>query len=298
MIVPGGLVRASGRTKQLDIATFDVKHPIILDAHRTFMRLLFEHTHTQHCHQGFDYFRSFVYQRFAVVKRRTYLRTIVTRCVFCRKRWVETRTPIMSDLPLLLCKALALTTSGLSMFRSNILMKHVEGLLVLVWPPELFTLKRYTVWTWAVESRIVGIEDVCAPRGPSSVRWSNSVTCGKRFLLDIRNWNNLVLGETPLAKEKSRWFIHRVVLITDVFGGGLCERCFRRHFSSFLISFTRKLSTKNSYSLFTANAAEEISEILSWFDKVDWIICELRAYSKQGILEKRMTQLNTMVNQK
>ena len=48
---------------------------------------------------------------------------------------------------------------------------------------------------------------------------------------------------------------------------GLSERCIRGHLS-FLISHTRKLSTKN-YSLFTANAAEEISETLLWFDKMD-----------------------------
>ena len=98
-IGPGGLVRASGRVKQLTIATFNVKHPIILDARHPLTKLLLEHLHTQHCHQGVDYLRALVQQRFAVVKLRTALRTIVSRRVVCRKRRAETLTPIMADLP-------------------------------------------------------------------------------------------------------------------------------------------------------------------------------------------------------
>ena len=79
-IGPNGLLRPSGRTRLLETATIDVKHP-------------------QHCHQGVDYLRALVQQRFAVVKLRAVLRTIVSRCLTCRKRKAETLTPIMSDLP-------------------------------------------------------------------------------------------------------------------------------------------------------------------------------------------------------
>ena len=96
---PNGLLRASGRTKNLDVATFDVKHPIILDARHRLIKLLLEHLHTQNCHQGVCYLRALVQQRFAVVKLRTVLRTIVWRCVVCRKRRAETLAPIMADLP-------------------------------------------------------------------------------------------------------------------------------------------------------------------------------------------------------
>ena len=52
---PNGLLRASGRTKNLDVATFDVKHPNLLDAQHPLVRLLLAHTRVQHCHQGVDY---------------------------------------------------------------------------------------------------------------------------------------------------------------------------------------------------------------------------------------------------
>ena len=98
-IGPNGLLRASGRTKNLDVATFDVKHPILLDARHPLFRLLLEHTYVHHCHQGVDYLRALIQQRLAVVKLRTTLRTIVSRCVTCRKRRAETVTPVIANLP-------------------------------------------------------------------------------------------------------------------------------------------------------------------------------------------------------
>ena len=51
-IGPNGLLRTSGRTRNLDCATFDVKYPILLDARHPLVRLLLEYTHVRHCHQG------------------------------------------------------------------------------------------------------------------------------------------------------------------------------------------------------------------------------------------------------
>ena len=53
-IGPNGLLRASGRTNKRQIATCDVKHPIVLEARHPLIRLLLEHLPTQHCHQGVD----------------------------------------------------------------------------------------------------------------------------------------------------------------------------------------------------------------------------------------------------
>ena len=98
-IGPNGLLRASGRTRNFDGATFDVKYPILLDARHPLVRLLLEHTHVRHCHQGVDYLSPSIQQRLAVIKLRATLRTIVSRCVTCRKRRAETVTPVMADLP-------------------------------------------------------------------------------------------------------------------------------------------------------------------------------------------------------
>ena len=94
-IGPQGLLRATGRPKKLDVLSFDAKDPISLDSHHPVTRLFLENLHRTHCHQGVDYLRALVQQQFAIVKLRAALRTIVLRCVTCRKRRAETLSPMM-----------------------------------------------------------------------------------------------------------------------------------------------------------------------------------------------------------
>ena len=98
-IGPNGLLRAQGRTKQLEVASFDVKHPILLNSRHPAVRFFLGHLHEKHCHQGVEYLRALIQQKFAIVKLRTALRTIQSRCVTWRKRKAETLTPIMAALP-------------------------------------------------------------------------------------------------------------------------------------------------------------------------------------------------------
>ena len=97
-IGPQGLLRATGRTKQLTVSNFDAKHPILLDSRHPAVRLYLQQLHETHCHQGVDYMRALVQQQFAIVKLRTALRSIVSKCLTCRKRRAETLNPIMSNL--------------------------------------------------------------------------------------------------------------------------------------------------------------------------------------------------------
>ena len=76
-----------------------MKHLILLYVRLPLLRILLEHTHVQHCHQGVDFLRALTQQRLAVVKLRATLRTKVSRCVACRRRKAETVTPVMADLP-------------------------------------------------------------------------------------------------------------------------------------------------------------------------------------------------------
>ena len=57
-------------------------------------------------------------QQFAIVKLRTALRSIVQRCVTCRKRRAETICPMMADLPRerLACKEPPFTNTGVDYF--------------------------------------------------------------------------------------------------------------------------------------------------------------------------------------
>ena len=66
-IAPNGLLRASGRTKQLDVATFEMKHPILLDSRHPLVRLFLENFHRNQCHQGVEYLRALIQKEYAIV---------------------------------------------------------------------------------------------------------------------------------------------------------------------------------------------------------------------------------------
>ena len=76
---------------------FDIKHPIVLDKRHTFVKLFLRHTHLKNHHQGIDYLRSQVQERYAIPKLRSTLRYIKLNCVLCRKFRAATIQPIMAD---------------------------------------------------------------------------------------------------------------------------------------------------------------------------------------------------------
>ena len=84
------LLRATCRTKNLDVSSFEAKRPSLLDSHYPVTRLFLENLHRTHCHQGVDNLRALVQQRCAINSLRTGLRTIVLRCGTCRKHRAET----------------------------------------------------------------------------------------------------------------------------------------------------------------------------------------------------------------
>ena len=51
-IGPAGIIRSTGRIVRLVNTEFDTKHPIILDARHTLVRLLARSLHHKHFHQG------------------------------------------------------------------------------------------------------------------------------------------------------------------------------------------------------------------------------------------------------
>ena len=204
-----GLLRAQGRTKNLEVANFDVKHPILLDSRHPAVRLFLEHLHEKHCHQGVEYLRALIQQKFAIVKLRTTLRTIQTRCVTCRKRKAETLTPIMADLPKerLAFAARPFTNTGLDYFG-----------------PFYVSVKRCTEKRWGflftclttravhfevvpsmdTSSCVMGIERFVARRCIPSVIWSdngtNFVATEKELLQNVLKWNHQSIAESMVKK--------------------------------------------------------------------------------------------------
>ena len=94
---PKGLLRCTGR---LHVSDFDAKHPIILDGRHSLVKLFVHHLHALYCHQGSDYVRAQLQQRFFILRIRSLLRSVKSDCFVCRKRKAETLAPMMADLPI------------------------------------------------------------------------------------------------------------------------------------------------------------------------------------------------------
>ena len=84
-IGPNRLIRSAGRIKRLIEVDFDVKYPIVLDASHAFVKLFLKHNHVKHHHQGIDYLRAKVQERYTILKLRYSMRSIKSNCVKCRK---------------------------------------------------------------------------------------------------------------------------------------------------------------------------------------------------------------------
>ena len=98
-IGPNRLIRSAGRIKRLVEVDFDVKHPIVLDARHAYVKLFLRHNHVKDHHQGIDYLRAKIQERYTILKLRSSLRSIKSNCVTCRKFRAATVQPIMADLP-------------------------------------------------------------------------------------------------------------------------------------------------------------------------------------------------------
>ena len=93
-IGPGGILRSTDRIKRSDKIDFDLKHPIKLDGRHPLEVLFLRHMNLKHHHEGVDYLRTLIPQRFAGPKLRSTLPSIRFSCVLCRKR---NATPVQHE---------------------------------------------------------------------------------------------------------------------------------------------------------------------------------------------------------
>ena len=211
-IGPHGLIRSSGRLRRLVEIDFDTRHPIVLDARHTFVKLFLRHTHLKNHHQGIDYLRSKVQERYAILKLRSTLRSIKSNCVLCRKFRAATIQPIMADLPKkrLAYQSPPFTNTGVDYFG-----------------PFYVTVRRTTEKRWGfftclttravhvevvpsmdTSSCVMGVERFVSRRGTPAMIWSdngtNFIGAEKELRECVEKWNTLNIA-AELAHKGIKW---------------------------------------------------------------------------------------------
>lgn len=93
-----GLLRVGGRLENSTFS-FDKKHPILLSSKHRLTRLIFEEEHRKLMHAGPQLLLYSVRERYWVVNGRNIARSVVSKCVLCKRYRGKTVVPMMGNLP-------------------------------------------------------------------------------------------------------------------------------------------------------------------------------------------------------
>ena len=93
-----GVIRIRGRIKHANLS-FEQRHPVLLSTKHDMVMTMLRDLHFEHNHEGVEYVRSVIQQKFWIIGLRNALRSVKTSCVFCRKLRAQNKTPFMADLP-------------------------------------------------------------------------------------------------------------------------------------------------------------------------------------------------------
>ena len=93
-----GLIRVGGRLRRAPI-TSDAQCPIILPKKHHLTDLVIQHYHVIVGHSGLEYTLSAIRQRYWIINGRSNVRSVISKCVDCRKRQARVAQQKMADLP-------------------------------------------------------------------------------------------------------------------------------------------------------------------------------------------------------
>ena len=93
-----GILRARGRLSKAPFLLTS-KNPIILDAEDWTINLVIKHIHIANRHSGLEYSRAALQEHYWILRSRKVLRSIISKCIPCRRLHQDIRQPLMGDLP-------------------------------------------------------------------------------------------------------------------------------------------------------------------------------------------------------
>lgn len=94
-----GLLRVGGRLRRSTIED-ESKHPVILPKSHHVVDLIVTDAHIQSGHSGQEHVLSLIRNNFWIIKARTTVRKLTSRCIACKRRQAKPSNQKMADLPL------------------------------------------------------------------------------------------------------------------------------------------------------------------------------------------------------
>ena len=230
-ILVNNLLRVGGRLQRAPIDD-EAKHPIILPKKHHVVQLLVRHFHHSSGHSGIEHTLSLIRRRYWIVKGRSSVRSIVSRCFDCKRRQAPVQQQKMSDLPVdrVTPSRPPFTCVGVDCFGPFVVRRGRSE------------MKRYGVLFTCLAIRAVHVEVV------HSLDTGSFIDALRRFIArrgqpkEIRsdNGSNFVGGERELREAIAGWNqdqVHQFLLQKSIkwtfnppassHFGGVWERCIR-----------------------------------------------------------------------
>ena len=230
-ILVNDLLRVGGRLQRAPIDD-EAKHPIILPKKHHVVQLLVRHFHHSSGHSGIEDTLSLIRRRYWIVKGRSSVRSIVSRCFDCKRRQAPVQQQKMSDLPVdrVTPSQPPFTCVGVDCFGPFVVRRGRSE------------MKRYGVLFTCLAIRAVHVEVV------HSLDTGSFIDALRRFIArrgqpkEIRsdNGSNFVGGERELREAIAGWNqdqVHQFLLQKSIkwtfnppassHFGGVWERCIR-----------------------------------------------------------------------
>ena len=92
-----GVIRIRGRIKHAHLS-FEQRRPVLSSTKQEMVITMLRDLHLEHNHEGVEYVRSVIQQKFWIIGLKDALSSIKTSCVFFRKIRAQNKTPFMADL--------------------------------------------------------------------------------------------------------------------------------------------------------------------------------------------------------
>lgn len=93
-----GILRVGGRLSKATIPE-EAKYPVILPKNSYVSELILQHSHESTGHVGRNHMLSHLHQRYWIIGANSVARTIIRRCVTCRRHRAKVQNQKMADLP-------------------------------------------------------------------------------------------------------------------------------------------------------------------------------------------------------
>ena len=93
-----GILRVGGRLAYSNLS-FEEKHPILLPKGHAFVRMIILHFHQENMHSGVDQTHFFLREKYWIVQARQLIRSLLSKCVKCRRITSRAMHPIMGNMP-------------------------------------------------------------------------------------------------------------------------------------------------------------------------------------------------------